>query len=148
MTDAAKSAEKQRGRPFKKGKSGNPAGRPHGSRNKATLAVEQLLEGEAEAITRKAIELALQGDGPALRLCMERLFPPRKDRPVYIDMPEINSPTDAVNAMGALVGELAEGNVTPSEAHAIAGVIETYRRTVETEEIERRLAALEVSSAR
>lgn len=72
-----KTVTKQRGRPFEKGQSGNRDGRPQGSRNKATLAVEALLEGEAEALTRKAIERALEGDIQALRLCLERVCPVR-----------------------------------------------------------------------
>ena len=72
MTRAAKTAKKQ-GRPFKKGKSGNPAGRPQGSRNKATLAMERLLNGEADRLTLKAVDLAMKGDTTALRLCLESL---------------------------------------------------------------------------
>jgi hypothetical protein len=68
--------------PFEPGKSGNPAGKLKGTRNKTTLAVEALLDGEAETITRKAIELAKDGDLAALRLCLDRIAPPRKDRPV------------------------------------------------------------------
>ena len=60
--------QKQRGRPFIKGQSGNPAGRPRGSRNRATRAMQTLLDGEAQALTRKAVELALEGDTTALRL--------------------------------------------------------------------------------
>jgi hypothetical protein len=64
-----KTGEKQRNlKPFRPGQSGNPDGRPKGSRNKATLAMEALLDGEAEAITRKAIEKALEGDMTAIRL--------------------------------------------------------------------------------
>jgi hypothetical protein len=74
-----------------KGTSGNQSGRPAGSRNKATEALQQMLEGEAERITRKAIDLALGGDLTAIRLCMERLLPPRKDRPVQIDLPPIET---------------------------------------------------------
>ena len=70
--DAENTIEKQRGRPFQKGQSGNPAGKPKGARNKATLAVEALLDGEAEELTRKAIELAKAGDIPALRICLDR----------------------------------------------------------------------------
>ena len=58
---------------WKKGQSGNPNGRATGSRNRATLAIEALLEGEGEALTRKAIDLAKAGDMQALRLCMDRL---------------------------------------------------------------------------
>jgi hypothetical protein len=64
---------------FKKGQSGNPSGRPPGSRNKSTLAAEALLDGEAETLTRKAIEEAKAGNMIALRLCLERIVPPRKD---------------------------------------------------------------------
>jgi hypothetical protein len=72
-------ALKQKAAPFRKEQSGNPAGRPKGARNKATVASETLLDGEAEAITRKAVEMALDGDTTALRLVMERILPPRKD---------------------------------------------------------------------
>jgi hypothetical protein len=57
---------------FSRGTSGNPAGRPSGSRNKATLLMEAMLEGEVEQLARKAIELAKKGDTQALRLCLER----------------------------------------------------------------------------
>ena len=69
--------------------SGNPHGRPRGSRSKTTIAVEALLDGEAKAIARKAIEKALEGDMAALRLCLERLLPPRRDRPVTFELPKI-----------------------------------------------------------
>ena len=66
--------------PFEKGESGNPAGRPRGSRNRATLLMEGLLADDAEAIGRKAIEMAKQGDMAAIRLCMDRLAPVRAIR--------------------------------------------------------------------
>jgi hypothetical protein len=121
----------QRGRPFKPGQSGNPAGRPKGARNRATIAAEVLLEGEAEALTRKAVELALAGDTTALRLCLERLTPPRKDRPVSFAMPPIECAADAVTVMEAVLWALASGELTPSEAASVAAVVETYRRTAE-----------------
>ena len=76
MTEVLSPPEPVRGRPFVKGRSGNPRGRPAGSRNKKTLAAAVLLEGESEALTRKAVELALEGDPTALRLCIERILPP------------------------------------------------------------------------
>jgi len=78
---AENTGREQKPQLFKQGQSGNPSGRPVGARNRATLAMESLLDGEAEAITSKAIELAKKGDGPALRLCMERIMPARRDRP-------------------------------------------------------------------
>src|SRR5215216_3922116 len=85
---------------FQKGQSGNPQGKPKGTRHRVTMAAETLLEGEAEAITRKAIELAKQGDGPALRLCMDRIYPARKDRPVRFGLPPIERAADAVASHG------------------------------------------------
>ena len=67
---------------FEPGRSGNPGGRPRGSRNRSTQALEAILDGEAEALTRRAIEMALEGDGPAMRMCLDRLMPVRKDRPI------------------------------------------------------------------
>jgi len=74
--EANNANEKPRGRPFRPGESGNPAGRPRGARNRTTLAAEQLLDGEAEVLTRKAIELAKEDNLSALRLCIDRILPP------------------------------------------------------------------------
>jgi uncharacterized protein DUF5681 len=80
---------------FKPGHSGNPAGRPPGTRNKATESAELLLEGEAEALTRKAVELALGGDPIALRLCIDRLIPPRRGRKVQLaNVPPVHGRAD------------------------------------------------------
>src|SRR6516164_11739327 len=87
-----------RGRPFEKGRSGNLAGRPRGSMNRATKSAASMLHAEAEALTRKAVELALAGDASALRLCLERLMPPRKDRPISLPLPEINGSSGAAHA--------------------------------------------------
>src|SRR5436309_9682695 len=94
MLMAENSAGKQRGKPFEQGKSGNPSGKPKGARHRTTLAVEKLLEGEAEEIGRKAIELAKAGETVALRLCLERIAPVRKGRPVSLVLPAMSSPAD------------------------------------------------------
>jgi hypothetical protein len=90
---------------FKPGKSGNPAGKPKGSRNATTVAMQAMLDGESGAITRKAIELAKGGDMAALRLCLDRILPPRKDRPVTFVLPAINSTNDAAAAMSAILAK-------------------------------------------
>jgi hypothetical protein len=128
---------------FKPGQSGNPSGRPHGSRNKATLALEALLDGEGEAITRKAIEKALEGDTAALRLCLERIYPPRKSRPIALALPKIETPDDISKAQGTVIGAMAVGDITPEEANVVVGVLEAKRRSIETCELEARMTVLE-----
>jgi hypothetical protein len=93
---------RERGR-FVAGTSGNPKGKPKGARHRATRAVEALLEGEADALTRKAIELALEGDTTALRLCLERIAPAKKDAPVRIDLPRLLAAGDLVAATDAVL---------------------------------------------
>jgi hypothetical protein len=125
---------------------GNP-GRPHGSRHKTTLAVQSLLDGEGEALTRKAVELALAGDVTALRLCLDRIIPARKDAPVLFDLPAMDGAASAATAMGAILSSVASGGLTPSEASGLAGLVEGYRKALETTEIEARLKALEEKRA-
>lgn len=128
---------------FKKGQSGNPNGKPKGARNKATLAMEALLDGEAEAITRKAIEKAKEGDMVAIRLCLERILPTVKSRPIEIDLPPIESAQDIQGAQGAVIAAMANGEITPDDASTIAGVLEARRRAIETVEFDKRLDILE-----
>ena len=141
--DADKTAGEQRGRPFPKGQSGNPSGRPQGSRNKATLALEALMDGQAETITQKAVDLALEGDTTALRLCLERILSPRKSRPVNIALPEVKTAEGVAEAQGAVVQAVANGELTPEEGSTITGILEARRKAIETQDHESRIAALE-----
>jgi hypothetical protein len=129
--------------PFEKGESGNPAGRPRGSRNRTALLMENLLSYEAEAIGRKAVEMAIKGDMAAIRLCMDRLAPARKDEPVAFELPPLEKPADSVAAAATLVAAVAEGELTPSEAAQLAKVIEVYVRAIETKVFDERLTSLE-----
>ena len=122
--------------------SGN-TGRPKGARNKKTLAIESLLEGQAEALTQTAISKALEGDGLALRLCMERIAPAPKDNPVAFTIPQMNNALDASKAAGSVLTAVSEGKLTPIEATRVMGLIDSYRRTLELTEIESRLKVLE-----
>ncbi len=121
---------------------GNP-GRPRGSRHKATIAIEALLEGQAEALTQKLIAAALDGDTSALRLCLDRIVPARKDTPVSFEVPEMRTAADASVALGAVLKAVAAGELTPGEGAQIADLIEKFRRTLETEDLEARLASME-----
>jgi hypothetical protein len=133
---------------WRKGASGNRAGKPRGTRHKATLAAETLLEGEAEALSRKAVDLALKGDVSALRLCLDRIVPPRKDRPVCFELPKMIESKDAVTASAAIVAAVAAGELTPTEAAELSKVIDGYARTLQAVEFEARLTKLEKAIAR
>ena len=119
------------GRPFQPGKSGNPAGKPAGARHRATLAAEALLDGEAEALTRKAIDLALAGDPIALRLCLDRILPPRRERPLRFALPELRSAEDAGAAMAAILAAVASGNTCLAEAGEFAKLVDAFIRAAE-----------------
>ena len=106
---AEKTARKQRGRPFPKGASGNPSGRPKGTLNRTTQACQELLDGEGEAITHKAVVLAKRGNIQALRLCLDRILPARKDRLVSLRLPEVGSAKEIPVAIGAVLDAVAEG---------------------------------------
>jgi hypothetical protein len=130
---------------FKAGQSGNPMGRPKGALNKATLASQALLEGEAEALTRKAVELAKEGNPVALRLCLERLLPPRKDRPINFTLPEVKEAGDLPKALLAILAAVAQGEITPGEGQRLAAMLATmlatYEKGLVTAEWEGRLKA-------
>ena len=145
MADGAspKPPGRARGRPFEKGRSGNPAGRRTGSCNKTTAAAAALLAGESEALTRKAVELALVGDPPAMRLCLERILPACRERTVNFALPTFESAADIAAAMKAVTSALADGAITPGEAATIAAVVDTFVRAIETSDFDRRLQLVE-----
>jgi hypothetical protein len=132
---------------FLPGQSGNPRGRLPGRRNRATTAAASLLDGEAEALTRKAVELALAGDTMALRLCLERILPPRRERPVTVALPVVEALGDAVRASALLVAAVAAGELAPGEAVAVAKLLEVHLRARELHELEARVTRLEVEAA-
>jgi hypothetical protein len=140
-------APKQRRYGFQPGQSGNPAGKPKGARHKTTLAMEALLEGEADTITRKAIELAKAGDLIAIRIVMDRLLPVRRERSVSLDMPKINAASDLIAATSALTAAVADGQITPGEAASLSQLVGNTAKAVETFELADRLARLEEQMA-
>ena len=121
---------------------GNP-GRPLGARHRITRAIEEMLEDQSEAITQKAVDMALAGDRAALRLCMERIAPPRKDVPMKFDLPPMKCANDAAEAAQAVLQAVSGAEITPLEAASILALIERYRGVLESSEIERRIDALE-----
>ena len=133
--------------PYKKGESGNPSGRVLGSRNRVTMAVEALLGGEAEALSRKAIQLALAGDTTALRLCLERIAAPRKGRPITLSIGDIKHLNDLSTVQASVVAGLAQGELTPEEAADVACVLEKLGQAWERRDLEARIRQLEDQAA-
>ena|SRR5579884_2767574 len=136
---AADTRRRGSGRPFQPG---NP-GKPKGARNKATVAIEAMLEGRAEAIGDKLVEAALAGDATALRLAVERLAPVRRGRPVRFALPPLKTAAELPDALAAVITAVSRGELTPEEGVSLAQIIESRRRAIETAEIEQRVAVLE-----
>jgi hypothetical protein len=140
---AENSAGKQRGKPFEKGQSGNPAGKPKGARHKTTLLAEKLMAGDAQEVVKAVLVKAKGGDMTAARIVLDRIAPARRDNSVTFELPAIESAVDAAKVLAALLAAVAAGEVTPSEALDVTRVIEGFGKILETSELEQRIAALE-----
>lgn len=142
-TEPENSEPKQGGGRFEPGQSGNPAGKPRGTRHKALIALDAIGAAGAEDVLRKVVEDAKAGDIRAAEILLRRVWPERKGRLVEFDLPPIAGAADAVKAVAAIVDAVATGELTPDEAQAVASVVEIQRRAIETAELAERIAALE-----
>jgi Family of unknown function (DUF5681) len=136
-------ARKQRGRPFAKGQSGNPKGKPKGARHQTTMLAEKLMQDAAKDVVQAVLEAAKGGDMTAARLVLERIAPVMMGRPVHLDLPLVQTAADIAAAVATLTMAIASGDVTPDEAATVASVLEMRRKALETEEFELRLLVLE-----
>jgi hypothetical protein len=98
------------GRPFRPGLSGNPAGKPKGSRHRITLLAEKLMQDDAEQVVRAVVTAAKSGDMTAARLVLDRIAPPRKGRPVHVPLPEMTSAGDVAAAVSAVANGMSQGS--------------------------------------
>ena len=131
------------GRKFAPGQSGNPSGRKAGTRSKATIFGEAIMQQDADAIVQAVVDAAKGGDPTAMRLCVERLIPARKGRPIAFSLPKLKTAADVGEALSAVAAAMATGELTPEEAGAVAAVVELRRKAIETTELEKRITALE-----
>jgi hypothetical protein len=131
-----------RGRPFQRGNKFGK-GRRAGSRNKATIALQQLLDDSGKAIITKGEVMALQGDPVALRLCWERLLPPCKHSPVQFKLPPISSAADVGRAQETVLEAIASGKLTPADGEAVARVLELRGQSIERVDLAARLRDVE-----
>ncbi len=128
---------------FKPGTSGNPAGRPAGSRGKAVNMLLALMDTDAPAITRAVIEAAKGGDLMAAKIILDRLIPPAKERPVNVDLPSTATAEGVAAAQDAILQAVAGGNLLPGEASTLSAIVESKRRAIETQELSDRITKLE-----
>jgi hypothetical protein len=147
---AENSTPKQRGKgkPFAPGQSGNPRGKPRGTRHRATVFAEKLMQADVADVVRTVTTAAKGGDMSAARLVLDRVLPPRKGCTVRFDLPAVSTPADVVAALGAVLAAVGRGELTPDEGAVLTGLLETKRKALETVELEGRIAALEQRAAR
>lgn len=128
---------------WKKGQSGNPNGRPKGSRNQATLLALAAMEGELDAVVRVVIDAAKGGDMAAARLVVDKLVPATRERPITISIPSITEVKDCATAQAKVLEAVACGDLLPGEGEAMSALVENHRRSLESTDLAERLAAIE-----
>jgi hypothetical protein len=126
---------------FSKGQSGNPRGRPKGKPDRRTAARE-LFEGHRQELIDKAVELALNGDTAALRLCLDRIVPAIKPAaaPVVLKLPKNGG---LAGAGEAVLSAISRGKLPADVGAQLLAALGQQARIVEIDDIVRRLEALE-----
>jgi len=128
------------GNKFKPGESGNPDGRPIGSKDKRTQ-YRELFEPHADALIQKVINLALDGDTTCLKMCIDRLVSPFRAKNATITLDDIEGTLTEkgekiINAMG-------KGKISPSDTSSMLSALAAQARIIEIEELEKRISDLE-----
>ena len=136
-----------RGKPFPKGTSGNPFGRVPGSRNNATRLAQALFDARAAAVSDRAIELALEGNGAALKFCLERILPRQREAAVMVDLPPLDTIKDCSDAIATVIATATAGEITLRDAQTLIAMIESHCDTIATQEFDRRITAVEQAAA-
>src|SRR5690242_17569729 len=121
---SAREQRRGRGRPYRPGESGNPAGKPRGARNRATRLLDRMAQDDAADVIQTVIDRAKGGDMAAAGLLMSRIWPPRKGRAIEFEIPPLTTASDLVAALGGVVQAVARGLLTPDEGQAVASVLE------------------------
>ena len=128
---------------FQRGESGNPAGRPRGARNKRTLAAESMFDRDGPEIIAQLIKLAKEGDIAAIRLCVDRICPRPRDRPVSFELPQVSTAADATAAMGVIIQAIGDGELSAQEAADLSKVVAGLSQTIMSADLQQRLREVE-----
>lgn len=131
--------------PFQPGVSGNPAGRPRGSRNKSLRLVESLLDDGAAEVVQAVLHAARNGDVAACRVVLERVLPVMREKPIELLLPPTKTAQGISDAAECVVEAVADGSISIGEGKSLMTILETRRKALETVELETRIAALEAS---
>jgi hypothetical protein len=138
-------AEAQNGRPFEKGRSGNPRGRPKGSRNKATLLTESILDDHASLLAEKLVEMALSEDVSAMALCMKHLLPANRKRTIELDLPPLVTIHDGMQILSITMKAVAQGDISVEDAQQLSALVDLHRRLLENVDMDNRIRKLELA---
>lgn len=128
------------------GQSGNPSGRPRGSRDRALAALDAIGDANAADILQAVVDAAKGGDMRAAELLLSRLWPIRRGRPIAVALPPVATAADLPGALGAVIAAMAGGEISADEAASMAGVLEAQRKALETANLEARIESLERST--
>jgi hypothetical protein len=135
-----------RGRPFEPGNT-QGRGRPKGSRNKAQSPAQELVEQYEIHVAKKCIQMASQGDVRAIKILMDRSFPPRRDACIRMSLPPIRTVQDVAKAAGKVTRSIGRGVITPSEGEKMMNTLEAQTRIIAKSDWEARVDELEHDKA-
>jgi hypothetical protein len=138
-----------RGRPFVKGVSPNPGGRPKEVGHVRELAREHTAVAVGTLVTvMKSVKSPPAARVAAANALLDRGYGRPGSISVRFKLPEMGSVADASKAMAAITTAVAHGELTPSEAGQLSGVVEAFVKAMEATDIERRLRLLEQGQTR
>lgn len=135
--------KKPRGKPFAKGMSGNPAGRPQGARNRSTALRELISNDQSDAILNIMIKSALDGNLTAARYILDRVAPASPSQPIMIDLPPIDSVEAGAHAIDVTLKAVGQGDITLNDAKEVIELIKDRIKLIETVGFEQRIRQVE-----
>lgn len=141
--NSAKTAKEAKSHLFQKGQSGNPKGRPRGSRNKNTVLLESILSESGECLVNKLTDMALAGNTACLKMALSRLYPaPSVPKIRLDDMPELNGLDDIPDYLKALFGKLNSGAIDVMQFDAMTRSLHRLTDSLERVDIDKRVNEL------